>query len=130
MKLHEILSEQRKRRGMSIDALVKASGMPRGTVTKILGGFTENPGIETLKAITYALGLTLEDLDENKQPVVPAHQDSLHNEGRSNLERQLLMLFNEVNDEGQEKIIDYADDLVRSGKYEKKSGKHGVGKEA
>jgi transcriptional regulator with XRE-family HTH domain len=46
------------------------------------------------------------------------------------LEQNLLTLFNKVNGEGQEKIIDYADDLVRSGKYEKKSGKSGVGKEA
>lgn len=46
------------------------------------------------------------------------------------LEHNLLTLFNKVNNEGQEKIIDYADDLVRSGKYEKKSGKSGVGKEA
>lgn len=32
-------------------------------------------------------------------------------------ERKLLSLFNMLNEEGQEKLIDSADDLVRSGKY-------------
>ena len=45
------------------------------------------------------------------------------------LERNLLTLFNKVNEEGQEKIIDYADDLVNSGKYMKKSSEAVVGEE-
>lgn len=32
-------------------------------------------------------------------------------------EQQLLSLYRELNDEGREKLIDYADDLVTSGKY-------------
>lgn len=32
-------------------------------------------------------------------------------------EQQLLTLYNDLNTEGQEKLIDYADDLVSSGKY-------------
>lgn len=31
----------------------------------------------------------------------------------------LLSLFHELNEEGQEKLLDYADDLVRSEKYKK-----------
>ena len=36
-------------------------------------------------------------------------------------ERSLLKLFRQLNDEGQEKLTDYADDLVQSGKYIKSS---------
>lgn len=36
-------------------------------------------------------------------------------------ERTLLMFFRKLNQEGQEKLTDYADDLVRSGKYIKNS---------
>ena len=32
-------------------------------------------------------------------------------------DRKLLSLLHQLNDEGQEKLIDYADDLVQSGKY-------------
>lgn len=32
-------------------------------------------------------------------------------------DRCLLDAFHQLNDEGQDKLIDYADDLVRSGKY-------------
>ena len=32
-------------------------------------------------------------------------------------ERKILSLLYQLSDEGQEKLIDYADDLVRSGKY-------------
>jgi transcriptional regulator with XRE-family HTH domain len=32
-------------------------------------------------------------------------------------EQRLLSLYRELNQEGQEKLIDYADDMVRSGKY-------------
>lgn len=57
-----ILSDRRKSIGMSIDQLVEKSGVPRGTLTKILTGVSPNPSLETAKAITYALGLTLNDL--------------------------------------------------------------------
>lgn len=65
MELHEILSERRRQIGMSMEVLVEKSGVAKGTVTKIMAGITRNPQIESLKAITYALGLRLEDLDDH-----------------------------------------------------------------
>lgn len=44
-------------------------------------------------------------------------------------ERRILSLLHQMNDEGQEKLIDYADDLVRSGKYIK-NHTHYVAKKA
>lgn len=63
MELYEILSERRRQIGMSMEELVEKSQVAKGTVTKIMAGITRNPQIESLKAITYALGLRLEDLD-------------------------------------------------------------------
>ena len=63
MELYEILSERRRLIGMSMEELVEKSQVAKGTVTKIMAGITRNPQIESLKAITYALGLRLEDLD-------------------------------------------------------------------
>ena len=44
-------------------------------------------------------------------------------------DRTVLSLMHKLNDEGQTKLIDYADDLVRSGKYIK-AGSTAMGKEA
>lgn len=65
MALHEILTQKRIELGLSLDEIVKRSGVPKGTVAKIMSGNTPNPQIESLKAIAYALDLTLDDLDEN-----------------------------------------------------------------
>lgn len=65
MDLHEILTERRRQIGMSMEELVDRSGVAKGTVSKIMAGITRNPQIESLKAITYALGLKLEDLDSD-----------------------------------------------------------------
>lgn len=69
MELYEILTNRRRELGISIDDIVSASGIPKGTVSKIMAGITKDPGIETLRSIVYALGLTLDDLSEEKQPV-------------------------------------------------------------
>ncbi len=45
-------------------------------------------------------------------------------------EREMLRLYNQLNQEGKEKLADYADDLVRSGKYIKNSSDEVVSKEA
>jgi transcriptional regulator with XRE-family HTH domain len=39
----------------------------------------------------------------------------------SQAEKRIIDFYRSLNDEGQEKIIDYIDDLVRSGKYIKNS---------
>lgn len=57
---------------MSIDQLVEKSGVPKGTVTKVLTGVSPNPALETIKSIAYALDLTLNDLEENSKPDLSA----------------------------------------------------------
>lgn len=70
--LHKILTERRRSIGMSIDQLVEKSGVPKGTLTKVLTGASANPALETVKAIAYALGLTLNDLEEDRNPGLSA----------------------------------------------------------
>lgn len=71
--LHKILSDRRRSIGMSIDQLVEKSGVPKGTLTKVLTGVSPNPSLETVKAIAYALGLSLNDLEG-----VPVQVDVLY----------------------------------------------------
>ena len=99
MELYEILSERRRQIGMSMEDLVYASGIAKGTVSKIMAGITRNPQIESLKAITYALGLRLEDLD-----TIPS-QSSFSLEARAFAEN-----FDRLDDHGK-KILSAVMDL-------------------
>lgn len=77
MKLQRI-NIIRKDRGLSIKDLAQASGVPLSTLKKICAGQTENPTLDTMKAIASALNCTLEDLDENEK--APAVQQELSQE--------------------------------------------------
>ena len=62
MELGAIISEKRKQAGLTIDELAAKSGVPKGTLNKIINGYTRDPQIET---IARALNCTLEDFDDS-----------------------------------------------------------------
>ena len=62
MGLEKII-EYKKRLGLTTEDLSRMSGVPIGTLNKILSGATKDPKLETLKAIARVLGLTLNDFD-------------------------------------------------------------------
>ena len=59
MKLREKLARLKSERGMTTEALSRESGVPRGTLNKLLNGETRNPTVGTLKALAEALGCPL-----------------------------------------------------------------------
>lgn len=65
MELGAIISEKRKQAGLTIDELAEKSGVPKGTLNKIINGYTRDPQIETVKSIARALNCTLEDFDDS-----------------------------------------------------------------
>ena len=65
MELGEMVSLYRQQAGMTIDELVEKSGVPKGTITKIIGGVTKAPTLENIKAIARALGKRLEDFEDD-----------------------------------------------------------------
>lgn len=116
MQLYEILTSRRKEIGMSIDTLVEVSRVPKGTVTKILTGVIKNPGIESLKAITYALGLSLEDLNGTPEPgvrddVAAPENDTLTFPSHSP-EAELIAIYRDLNAEGQDILMGTARGLA------------------
>ena len=60
MKLCDKLARLKSRRGLTTDALSQKSGVPKGTINKLLNGETRNPTIGTLKALAQALECPLE----------------------------------------------------------------------
>ena len=65
MNIGTLISQKRKQANMTIDELSEKSGVPRGTLNKIINGNTRDPQLETVKAIARALGCTLEDFDDS-----------------------------------------------------------------
>ena len=63
----EVIQELKKKKGLTIDELSALSGVPVGTLNKILSGQTKDPKLETLKAIARVLGCTLDDFDDPKE---------------------------------------------------------------
>lgn len=109
-----------------------ALGLNQGELGKMLGvtgsaiGNYEN-GISSPKADVLYRVFDVLQCDANY-----LFQDEMEDPGHiesSSHELRLLDAFRRLNMEGQEKLIDYADDLVKSGKYIK-TDKPALGKEA
>ena len=67
MELGELVSLYRRQAGITIDELVEKSGVPKGTITKIIGGVTKAPTLENMKAIAKALNKRLADFDDEPE---------------------------------------------------------------
>lgn len=74
----EKISEYKKRLNLTTEELSKRSGVPIGTLNKILNGTTKDPKLETLKSIARVLGLSLNDFDDtSNQETIAAHFDGM-----------------------------------------------------
>lgn len=68
MGLEERIKELKKQKNMTSEELAKQSGVPLGTLNKILNGTTKDPKVETLKALCPVLGCTLDELLGPQEP--------------------------------------------------------------
>ena len=60
----ENIAIYKKKLNLTTEELSAASGVPVGTLNKILSGATKDPKLETLKAVAKVLGLSLNDFDD------------------------------------------------------------------
>lgn len=63
MELFEALAARRKELGMQYEELSEKSKIPANTLKKIFTGKIGSPSFESIKAIAYAMDMTLEELD-------------------------------------------------------------------
>jgi len=54
----------KQERGLKTEELAQMSGVPIGTLNKILNGQTKNPSLETVFALAHALGCSADDFDD------------------------------------------------------------------
>jgi len=126
MNWFENLKKLKVTSGMSTRELAEKSGLPEPTLEKIFSGATKNPGVNTIQALVHAMGHTLNDIDS----CVPSTETSMAAtlEPADTLRSTLLENFDQLNQEGRERLVETSDDMVSSGKYIK-SGQNNLGRE-
>ena len=115
------LNRLKKDSGMTLEQISVASGVPKGTLNKLFSGQTKDPQLSTVSAVVHCMGYTLDDISDGtvngKKHLTPAQSS-------------LLTAFDQLNEEGQSKVIGYAEDLNRTGYYKKDSATGVAAKEA
>ena len=76
MELREILAKLKTENGLTTEMLSKKSGVPRGTLNKLLNGETRNPTGATLKKIADALSCPVELFYNGKTDIFPTLKNS------------------------------------------------------
>ncbi|HCT91669.1 MAG TPA: XRE family transcriptional regulator [Lachnospiraceae bacterium] len=82
----EKIALYKKKLNMTTEELSTRSGVPIGTLNKILSGATKDPKLETLKSISKVLGLSLNDFDDND---FESHTLAAHFDGNEYTEDEL-----------------------------------------
>lgn len=109
MSIGSRIKERREELGITQTELAARLGISKGAV-----GNYETDANSPRASVMYKLFEILRcDANYLYQDEIGEHDSVVPPEN----ERKLLSLFHKLNDEGQEKLIDSADDLVRSGKY-------------
>ena len=103
----------KKASGKTLNQISLDSGVPIGTLNKLFAGQTKAPKIDTVRAIVHALGYTLNDIDPGAKKS-PSMAEATPGD---NLRSILVHNFDQLNQEGQERLVETSDDMVSSGKY-------------
>lgn len=126
MTTGERIRQLRIEHDMTQEELGAKIGVQKAAIYKYETGLIVNLKRSTIEKLAIALSTTptylmgMEDA-EAVQPVLAEFTPQ---------QTALLTAFNELNDEGQDKVISYAEDLNRTGYYKKDSTPGVVAKEA
>lgn len=113
MTTGERMKFRRKELGLSADEVAVALNVSRATIFRYEKGDIEKLPGSALEPLAKALHTTpayLMGWEESPSADIPTPPPSLP------LQR-LTQAMDQLNDEGQTKLVDYADDLVSSGRY-------------
>ncbi len=123
------LKELRDSLGLTQAEFGKSIGIAKSTYNNYETGIRD-PKSDFWIAVAQRYGVTIDYLMGFSDDPIPVKRDKknplLEESGLSEAELRLISLYRELNQEGQEKLLDLADDIVSSGKYIKSdSGKLG-----
>ena len=117
----------------SVRAFTKVIGVPYSTIDSMLKRGLNGTGVATVLLVCLTLQIDIEELLEGRvSPKRTSATEATPVEEQSEtyvLRSTLLHNFDQLNQEGQERLVETSDDMVSSGKYIK-SDPAGLGKEA
>lgn len=112
MEFKDKIKNLRTELGATLEEIGNAVGVSKATVKRWESGEIANIRRDKIYKLALALHTTpsyLMGWDEDPASAPPVASPTG--------EARLLSLYRDLNSEGQEKLVDYADDLVTSGKY-------------
>lgn len=112
MEFYEILLDIMGEKNLSIPDVARATGLSDSTIRSIINRKQSTIALSVAFKISDGLNVPIECLDG-------ADQEKHTGVKITSTEQCLLENYRSLNEEGQEKIVDYVDDIARSGKYKK-----------
>lgn len=109
--MYEVFERLLKAKGLTASAISKATGVSTSTFTDWKKG-RYTPKADKMQKIADFLGVSVEYLTTGNQPQAVNLSES---------DMELLNMLSYLNAEGRERVIEYASDLVMSGRYIKNS---------
>lgn len=112
----EKLKQMKKISGKTSQQISDETGIPKSTIDKLFSGKTREPYLQSTRLIVHAMGFTLDDLDDNNDNNSPIdiNKDRLNKN------------YDNLNEIGKKKLLEYSNDLITSGNYaiQKQKEKH------
>lgn len=104
--------------GMTQETFAKSFGLSKSTYNNYETG-SRDPGVLFLKQVADKYNVTVDFIlgrsNDPKKTYSEEVEDSISNE----IELRLLSNYRSLNEEGQEKLVEYSDDLASMNKYKK-----------
>ena len=115
MEFSSNLRYLRKERGMSQDELADKLGYKSFTTIQKWESGVSEPSVSTLKVIANIFGISMDQMiNQNLSAPSSSPADPLQ---LTEQEERLVAICRSLNEEGRERLAEYGDDLVASGKY-------------
>ena len=112
----EKIAERKKELGLTTEELSNKSGIPVGTLNKILNGTTTDPKLETVKALSRVLGLKLDcfvDNDSDSQMTIE------FNDADESFIKRILSYYEKLNSIGRAEALNRLQEMLQIDKYTK-----------
>ncbi|MBR3569947.1 MAG: helix-turn-helix transcriptional regulator [Oscillibacter sp.] len=118
--MNDRMKQAREAANLSQKQVALTLGVSAPTVSNWEAGKI-NPTVANLKELCHLYKVSADYLLELQDRPSLSFAETRNQDAITTGEASLLQDFRELNEEGQEKILDFADDLIQSGKYKNAS---------
>lgn len=107
MNFNEFINFKRKQLNLSVDDLVKLSGIPKGTLSKITAGINTNPKLSTIETLCVALNCSLDEAINFKDNCI--QMENIENDDNK---KKLIHNYELMNENARHTLVEYSDFMV------------------